>query len=223
MAELRLARLFALLLCLGLTGCQSYWRDRGRDLSQVAHLRLGVSLGLYAEAEATSLLRPSIGLIDASLFPRYSVGWDSRPRRYRGSLRTATFPALILGWPIYGYLESQEGYAGAAPYWRGFIAPYLFTGTDHVDQTMNGLFYPERLIPNPRLVEALADEAPLATSQLSAHGRFGVSATLGLVRLDAGLNPLEFIDFLIGWVGLDLPGDRVRVVESEPRVEDRSQ
>ncbi len=197
-----------LTLTLLLSSCSGYWNERRVDLAQVAHLQAGFSLGLYAEAEATSVLRPAAGFADASLFPRYALGWDSRPRRSPGSFRTAAFPTLLVGWPIYGALESGEGYAETAPYRRGFLAPFLFTGTDHVDQSMGGLFYPEFLNPNPRLVEARADDARVYESPLSRHGRFGLSLTLGLVRVDAGVNPLELVDFLLGWFGLDLPGDR---------------
>ncbi len=34
-----------------------------------------------------------------------------------------------------------------------------------------------------------------------------VGATLGVVGFDIGFNPVEFVDFLLGWTTLDITGD----------------
>ena len=73
-----------LLALTGTLGCKAigpYWKERVRDLGDCVQGRLAFGLGLYAEAEATSAIHPSLGFVDLTLSPRYSLQWDPRPHR----------------------------------------------------------------------------------------------------------------------------------------------
>ena len=154
-SRVKLLGLLALSALLAATGCAhsagQYVIARSNDLSDCVRFQTGVGAGLYAEVEASSALHPSLGFVDATLQPEYTFGWDPRPGRPPGMFRTAAFPTLVLGWPVYGYQESAQGYSDTHPYLRGFVAPFILMGTRHVERRSNSLLWLHHLVPNPRL------------------------------------------------------------------------
>ena len=212
----RVALLALRLLCAA-TGGAVYRSARARDASRAFRGGLSLGVGFYAEVEATSALTPAIGFADATVTPRLSLKWDPSVPEPKGTLRTAAFPALLLGWPFYGYGETSEGYGDTSPYLRGFVAPWVLMGNHHIEGRTTGLFQLDHWIPNPRIsperyafvdAEEEGELAPKASGFMTAthtpdsfsqrHGWFGVSATLLFVRVDLGFNPLEFLNFLGG-------------------------
>lgn len=200
--------------CIALTlcGCQSggYWAQRGADLGDVFRVRLALAVGLYAEVEATPLVHASAGFLDATLAPRGSLEWDPVRRAPPGEVRTATFPALLVGWPVYGWQETRHGYGDTRPYLRGFVAPFILMGNHHVARRSHALLALDTLVPNPRLVDPVhgdLDPSPILPPAPARWGWFGFSVTPLLGRFDLGFNPLELIDLITGLVGFDLLGD----------------
>lgn len=193
---------------------------------------LGFGAGLYVEAEATSLVHPSVGFADVSLRPRYALEWEPRPVP-PGRLRTAAFPTQLLTWPFHGYTEVKEGYGDTHPYLRGFFAPFALVGSQHVAKETTGLLGLGHWLGNPRFAEERAWEAeqlaasdrpdgsdaedssapsprlnaPLRGAGFVRHGWLGVSGTAAVVQFDLGINPVECVDFLTGLVGWDLLED----------------
>ncbi len=205
---------WVLLALAGLTlmsGCRAmgqYFRARGRDLADCGRARLAFGLGLYAEAELTSLVQPSVGFLDATLSPRYSLQWDPRSVKSFGEVRTAAFPTLLLVWPYYGYTETQAGYGDTRPYLRAALAPWILMGNHQVARTSNSLFRLHNLIPNPRLV-AEKDQAP-PPGRLTDSFWLAVSGTALLLNTDLGVNPLEMLDLVAGIFGFDPLQDDMR-------------
>ncbi|MGE3166694.1 MAG: hypothetical protein AB7O52_17465 [Planctomycetota bacterium] len=215
-------RLLLVATCVTLCGgCGSgqYLRARAHDLGDCFTARAALGVGLYAEAEVTTLVAPALGFADATLAPRYSWEWDPRRHEVFGGLRTAAFPTLLLAWPIYGHGETREGYGDTHPYWRGLIAPWALVGTHHIERRSTSLLGVHRLIPNPRLWDPEFDDEPRPTPRFSEHTWIAVSATPLLVRLDLGWNPLETFDWLVGIFGWDVLRDDSR---ASPGIESRA-
>ncbi|MEM7262787.1 MAG: hypothetical protein AAF488_12410 [Planctomycetota bacterium] len=203
----------AILVALLLGGCTTArheWTEPFRG-------GLALSLGLYAEVEATSALHPAVGFLDASLSPRYAVLHDPRGTDVPGEVRTAAFPTLLVGWPLYGYGETEEGYGDTNPYLRGFIAPWILMGNHHVDHRCGGLFYLQHLVANPRLERDPTEATPTDPGPVQRHGWFGFSVTLLALRIDLGFNPLECVDAVGALVGIDLLGDDPTTPETTER------
>jgi hypothetical protein len=195
--------LLALLLLSGCAGPGSFLEERSRDLGESVRASAGLGLGLYAEAQATSLLHPSVGLGDLSLTPKRTIGWDPRPLP-PGRVRTAAFPTLLVGWPAYRAELRRMGYEDTTPGWRGFVAPFILLGTHHVEGRSNSLLGLHQFLRNP-LLEPPPPET--RAQRWSRRSWLGGSVTAGVVTADVGLNPLELLDFLVGWLGIDLLGD----------------
>lgn len=229
----RCARRFAIaaLLIAGATtssGCANYWKARAHDFGDCFRLGAGFGLGLYAEAEATSLVQPAVGFADVNLKPRYSLDWDPRPSP-PGELRTAAFPTLLVAWPFHGWNEVEEGYGDTHPYLRAFFAPWALVGSHHVRKESIGLLGLGGPLGNPRFAEERALEARdrerVSTdgvaegssdldlkkgetpeprgSGASRHGWVAASGTVLFVHVDAGVNLVEWGDLLVGFFGWD--------------------
>ena len=213
-----LSRLLIVVALTTLTGCASgsldrlgpYIQARSDDLSDVVRFRIAPGqVGLYADAEVTSALAPAVGFGDVAVFPHWALGWDPYDSTQVGPLppqvRTAAFPTLLLGWPIYGYNETQDGFEDTSPYWRGFVAPWILMGNEHGRERSRSLFALHHTIPNPRLVPKRVPERPIAD-------RFwvGGSVTALVASLGAAVNLAELADFVVGWFGWDLLRDDPR-------------
>lgn len=203
---------FAAASVLACCGCQggSYLRDRCADLGDCFVARAALGVGLYAEVEATSWMSPAVGVADATLAPRYGLEWDPRRANVRGELRTAAFPTLLLAWPAYGYAETSEGFGDTHPYRRGFLMPWFLVGTHHIERRSVSILGMHRLLPNPRLWDPEFDDTPRAPPRVADHFWIAVSATPLVVRADLGWNPVETVDWLVGWFGWDLLRDDAR-------------
>lgn len=193
----------ALVVLPGCAGVGTWTRARGRDLGDCVRASVGLGVGLYVEAQATSALYPSVGFGDVSLAPKRTLGWDPRPLP-PGRVRTAAFPSMLVGWPIYRQEMISMGFEDTSPGWRGALSPMILLGNHHVEGRANSLFGLHRAIPNPLLGEPPPETSP---DRWSRRSWFGASGTLGVVTFDFGVNPLEIVDLLGGLVGWDPMGD----------------
>ena len=131
-----------------LAGCSSQeLRSRGQDLSESLRCRVGAGVGLYAEAQITSWIHPAIGFADANLSPRYTIGWDPRPGQPAGTLRTAAFPTLVVGFPFYRSYWQEAGFGDSYTPWHGFLAPWILMGNHYVEGESCSLLRLHRKIP----------------------------------------------------------------------------
>ncbi len=191
-----------------LSGCSGLdLRSRGADLGDALRLRLGAGIGLYGEVEATSWIHPAIGFADASLTPRYTLGWDPRPGQPAGMLRTAAFPTLLVASSFYtepwGPSRSNDT---PAPL-RGFLGACILMGNHYVEGESCSLLRLHDKIPNPVLSPAPSLAALTDNEQRSRNSWLAISGTLGVVTFDVGINPLELIDALLGCFSIDLLED----------------
>ncbi len=204
----QLRRVTLVMALIGLAGCASVTRvleERCADLGDGFRLTAGTALGLYFEAEATSWVHPAAGFVDVSLAPRWTVGWDRR--EMTGEVRSAAFPTLIFGWPIYGHHETSTGYGDSRPYWRGFLSPWMLAGHRHVAGRSHSLFALHHFVPHPRITEADSDRGDGDSEGWSADTWLGFSGTALLLGIDVGVNVVELTDFLVGCFGWDMLGD----------------
>ena len=183
------------------------------DLRDSGRLGLGVGPGLSVDAKLGDLTHPALGLFGASAM----WGWESREIEgfwYEGKVsdpfaiywywRTDQPPrcALISSgwrgtWESLGFLDALDDLA--EPVDRIGLPE---TDTLHEGEILRGHLYVSRWLPFPGCEDAVT---PLFTFRTATDLQVG--AQLLLVDARVGFNPLEFVDFLLGFVGIDLAGD----------------
>ena len=227
-------------------GCQTtvgnYFANRGRDLGECFRVQVGGGLGIGASVRAAGLL--DLGLCVAAYNRKTGVGWvygngyafgygtpeDSWDAEVDYSpLWLATVVAIPLYLPIVAVLSmSGKGVIGSgwsnqtqsitaeqqsflinAPHWQIEEGPPLTLGRSHADHEC-WMFLPP-----------LAGRDREARLNPLVHA-FDIEASVyaGIVYARAGFSPGEFVDFLLGWFGVDIAGDDWRVDEVERTVED---
>lgn len=195
----------AWLMLIGCSGPEI--RSRGKDFAESARFRVGAGIGLYSEVQVTSWVHPAIGFADANLSPRYTLGWDPRPGQPAGTMRTAAFPTLLVGFPFYQRYWQEAGYGDSYTPWHGFLAPWILMGNHYVEGQSCSLLKLHRKIPNPLLSPDPALKSLSATQQRSRDSWIAISGTLGVATFDVGINPLELLDAIFGLISVDLLGD----------------
>jgi len=196
-------------LMLFLTACAP---GRFADLKDTARLSIGGGLGLSLDAQLGALSHPSFGL-NAS---EAGFGLDSRESDVCFYVARVSFPQSIAAARAdgAGILEALNSTG-----WRvSYKVTSVQRGLEEVDtpldrippaefqQTINGHTYggDERTghwlpIPGPN------DVGPYFTFHSLTD--FNVGGMVGPFSARVGINPLEFVDFLLGFAGLDIAGD----------------
>ncbi len=188
----------------GCAGFRDYMKKRGNDLADCFTVRGGWGYGLGVRAQVTNYCGASLGASFAEekhgYFGRTSVyaegGWVGMPVN-----QLAPFLAFALG-------ASGDGSPSLffimllSPDWRiydnaGLPSSFKLFGFD-----VGGMGYRSRMEP----------ETPLIREKFFIE----VGATLIAGSFDIGFNPLEFIDFLLGWATVDMTGDDVKVEKKTP-------
>ena len=178
---------------------------RMADLRDSASLGLGIGLGVAADAKVGMFTHPSLGTVTASAM----LGSDSRDV-------AGGYYQVSSSWPHSMFWEGKEGASlGRAlnsTGWRAafeveeYSAAFLAIGhptantTEIISGQVEGV-EAEGTVDEGRWLPIPPEVAYGEVTDL----QFGV--TLLLVTARAGLNPLEFVDFLFGFVGVDLAGD----------------
>lgn len=178
---------------------------RMADLQDSMSLGLGFGLGVAADAKAGMFTHPSLGTVTASAM----LGSDSRDV-------SGSYYQVSSSWPHSMWWAGKEGMSfGNALNSTGWRA--AFEVQDYTAAFV-GIGYPT------------ANTAEVISGQISGVAAEGtvddgtwlpippdleygeitdmqIGATLLLFTARVGVNPLEFIDFLFGFVGVDLAGD----------------
>jgi hypothetical protein len=195
------------LLALG-SGCaqfSSYMKKRGNDLADCFTARAGISYGLGMRAQVTHYIGASVG---ASL-DKNKVGYFGRePVRATGGWIGVPFLQVFspfLAFAVADIARKDESSPPAHEVLALTFGILLATDAHHYkDETLpHGYTALGVGIGELLGVERMKPPTPFLREKFFIE----VGATLGAVGFDAGFNPVEFVDFLLGWFGVDISGD----------------
>ncbi len=195
---------FVLVLMVVMLGCAS---GRVADLQDSIGLGIGIGAGLGMDIKAGMLTHPSLGSSTASAM----IGSDSRDVDgvyYQVGMNEphASFWAHRAKEGKWGPALNESGWRAAFEVHRYDVA-FAAIGHPHGQErpevvvaefegaTLDGTLEEARWLPNP-------DQANFAGAT-----DFQMGATALIMSVRASVNPLEFIDFLLGFGGLDIAGD----------------
>ncbi|MCU0722311.1 MAG: hypothetical protein MUC63_01610 [Planctomycetes bacterium] len=186
--------LSALLLALAgaAPGC-SYLEARGKDFADCWRLTVGLGIGASASVE--------VGPIGwgVGYWEGYAVGVWGRQSPFAGAHQHLGIPfplGLIAGPLAMAILPGGEG--------SDAFATMLFVATEIENVAPSGGEESEQW----KRGQFLHANAFLDSERDGWADYFWIEAGARcLVGVHAGFNPAEFLDFLLGWVGIDLCGD----------------
>jgi hypothetical protein len=206
-----LARSLLLVAMLGGPGCLA--PGRAADLRDSGRIGIGIGLGLSADAKIGDLTHPALGIASASAM----VGFEARDIDGPFYEANVSDPFATYWWRREG---GPWGFSLNSSGWRGVwesvdwvdaideidepvdMEPLPETGTVWEEETLDGSIVVRRWLPIP----GGAEQYPGLWSFNTASD-LQLGATLLIVNVRLGFNPLEFVDFLLGFGGLDIAGD----------------
>jgi hypothetical protein len=206
-----MCRLACLVLVLSLAGCAP---GRLADLRDAVHGSIGSGKGLSVDATLGFLSQPAIGLYGAKTV---ALGVDGRDAYgFMGETRvSAPYAYSYARKQGRSVLESLNSSGWRSTYsvanmQRGFEEvdkPLEPLKPREFDQVIEGRRFSGRAIgtrwlPLPSAADAFS---PLLT--FSSASELQLGAHIGIFAARAGVNPLELVDFLLGFGGLDIAGD----------------
>jgi hypothetical protein len=144
---------------------------------------MGIGVGLDATAKLGCLLHPSIGL--GSVTGRSGL----ENRKVNGS-----WYETQAVWPVSMFMNSNNGIFGTA------TRPFYSYGRDYSGDYFSSFF-------ETTWIPALKQEKHPPAFSFHELTDIQAGVTLGVVSVRAGINPLEFVDFLLGFAGIDIAGD----------------
>lgn len=182
----------------------TYMRDRGHDFADCFTVRAGLAYGFGVRAQVTNYFGASAGFsLDIKkygFFGRERVkvegGWGGIP------ILNAVLLSMYLS-------PGKHGPPPLSPFLVPFFTDFRFYEDGPLlcslkvfgfDLGKNG-FPARKTVPPPFLRERFFIE---------------VGATLGAVGLDLGFNPVEFLDFLLGWFTADITDDDEKIKRKQP-------
>jgi len=178
--------LLSLTVC-GLAFAAGCAPGRLNDLKDCGRISIGPGAGLDVHAKVGALTQPSLGLAAASI----KFGHESRDLSGGWTEMSYASPAIL--WANGDHEEglNLSGYHGVGPYAPGPDSRRTFW------------------IP---LLSASESYDPLAFSEITD---LEVGATVLVASARVGINPLEIVDFALGFVGLDIAGDDPKSPEGQ--------
>jgi HEAT repeat protein len=204
--------LFCLLL-VALTACgcadfKTYIKARGNDLADCFTARVGIAYGLGVRAQVTSYFGASVG---ASL-DKNKVGYFGRePVKATGGW---------MGVPLFQVFSPFLAYAVADLARKGDCSREGPPVYEVLALTFGSLLvtdvrhYKDETLPMGCAALGIGIGDLLGTGRMRPPTPFlrekffiEVGGTLGVVGFDVGFNPVEFVDFLLGWFGVDIARD----------------
>jgi hypothetical protein len=199
----RLGYLLSLIGVVFLAGCAP---GRIADLRDSGRLSFGIGAGLAVDAKAGALTHPSLGTSYASA----KVGFDSRDV-HGAYYEVGTSDPHAAFWAKHN--GASLGQALNSSGWRAAFEVHEYEAALVAVGYPPGQDRPEILVAEVRgeELDGTLEEAtwlPL-DPDLSFNNAtdFQVGATALIVSARAGLNALELLDFVLGFVGLDIAGD----------------
>ena len=200
----RARRLAALALAAALlslcSGCQSIAPGRMLDLGDCGTLGVGVGGGLDATVQAGALAEVSLG-----------IGHDMRYLGWNGHTGATEWENAQLSWPP-SLLMSVVAH-GLREDGCGLLQPETFYAVPDPDR-MTEPPRPGNRTPVGRESKHFGYALPLLsepgrrrTATFHNATRFEAEVSLGVVSVRAGINPLEILDFILGFFGFDIAGD----------------
>jgi hypothetical protein len=189
-------------------------RDRGNDLADCFTVRGGIEYGIGARAQVTNYVSASIGgaseKVEAGYFGRNPVkaewgGWLG-------------FPFTQLVGLQCGIALAVDGWVDVPPNATGglvlaFASLFCTDARNYQDKSLPmGLcalgvnvaeFCSVHSLGLGHMEQRMEPPAPFLREKFFLE----VGACIGLVGFDLGFNPVEFVDFLLGWTTLDITGD----------------
>lgn len=183
-------RALLLLAVLTTTGCASpggYWASRALDLWDTAPISMQFGGGLSTTLSVTPFLHTGLG------YHRAPFSYGLRPKRWGLSSREETAQLVLLGFDDRSIEEGTR---------RKIWTPKdeKLAQSDLRLQTMS-MLVGRRWLPGPCLGGPSITPAPATWLDCEA------SVFIGVVGIRAGLAPIEFVDFLLGWFGVDILAD----------------
>ncbi|MFH1422876.1 MAG: hypothetical protein ABIH42_09230 [Planctomycetota bacterium] len=199
--------LFALLL-ITTTSCSNfnnYMEARGNDLADCFTIRAGLSYGLGVRVQATNYLSAALG----GSFDEKKAGYFGRDyiKIKSGDSSWFGIPFIQVVSPVLGILYAISGDIPVEPYQLAFL---LFC-TDY-KYSRDGMEFLSLLGVNT-IAFRRSSEVTLKWEEEKPKTPFirekfffeaGFAAGIGI---DTGFNPVELVDFLLGWFTVDITGD----------------
>lgn len=186
---------------------------RVADLKDSGRIGIGLGFGLSMDARLGDLTHPALGLLSVSAM----LGFESR------DIDGPWYEARVSDpYSTYWYRREEKPWGHAFLYsgWRGTWEsldwldalfeiddpidkePLPETGTIVGGELLDGKVTASRWVP---IQGSSEDAAPLFSFNTATDLQLG--AHLLLINARLGFNPLEFLDFLLGFAGLDIAGD----------------
>lgn len=178
------ARCIAALAALPVAAC-GYLKDRTNDLLDPFRVDVGIEFGLYADARATDFAAVGLGAKGTSA--GNMVGLHGRHAVRYGTAAVALGP-----WIVGDRIDVEP-------------AP-LLGGASTWDRTYD--IVPGQMVVLPQLGGEHAPDWSLERRGWRVAD-VGANATVGLLGIGIGFSPGEFVDLLLGLVGIDPAGDDV--------------
>jgi hypothetical protein len=205
-----LSGLLGLLLLCSELGCAA---GRVADLKDSGRVGIGLALGLSADAKVGDLTHPSLGFLSSSAM----VGFESR--KIDGTWHEARVSEPFATY-WYRQKDASWAYTLTSSGWRGVWESLdWLDAVDELDEPFDQEPLPETgtVVDDERLDERLivtgwlpikgGRDNPQQLWTFNTTTDLQVGATLLLIGGRLGFNPLEFVDFLLGFVGYDIAGD----------------
>jgi len=210
-ARLSLCAIALAVLAAGCPRPAAYWRSRWLDFADCFTVEAGVGLGIDVEAHVTDYVATGLGV--SASWKWGAIGRHSiNHARGDGKDFHAGFPALptylVLGENLIkddrrlrdylpGYLYFDYSWRNVDPSWPIFYKAPKYLG-------------PQRETASLLFLNALALRREDVRSPKGGRldpFEIDLGATLIPVSIRLGLNPAQFLDFLLGWTMLDIGGD----------------
>jgi hypothetical protein len=195
-------------------GSGRFARERLLDLSEIASFSVGSGKGLAVDASLGALSQPSLGLYGAK-----TVAYGLMDRDVRGFIAESSVSAP------YAFRYARESGAGffEALNFSGWRAAYsvgrLQRGFEEVDkplspvaprefgETIDGRRYGGEIVggrwlPLPSAADRFSPR--FGFGQLT---EFGLGVHVAIFAARVGVNPLELVDFILGFARIDIAGD----------------
>ena len=170
------------------SGCAT---GRIADLRDCGRASVGIGMGLGAEVGLGVIGTPSVGVLSH----KQMYGWESRHCSGMWVEQETFWPASsVIGFLFRGWNEGNRN-SGA------YFAPYGRMLGDRLHPPQN------KTVHQRNMIVGIGNRDEPQSSAFNTITDFECGATLGIISARAGINPLEIVDFIFGFVGIDIAND----------------